>query len=210
MTNISPPPADDDIDRADRAGQICASRRWQRSATGNPTLLHNGYRLVVVRHAGTDMYGYTLDRRCSARARWAKSSSASTRGRRRTRGAGFPRSGGRRCSALQASAGGCCAATTPRRRRSNVPRAYQTCQNADVWVVNPPARCVVSVRHAVSRVSIYRGRRWDGVHRESAGIAPLHSDNEGRIAMSRLRAVERNAVRGACPSRPARATAGGR
>jgi len=32
--------------------------------------MHNGFRLVVVRHAGTGMYGYTLDRRW-ARGRWA-------------------------------------------------------------------------------------------------------------------------------------------
>ncbi len=59
-----------DGDGADRVERIVASRRWQRSATGNPTLMHNGHRVVVVRHAPTGMYGYAIDRRW-ARGRWA-------------------------------------------------------------------------------------------------------------------------------------------
>jgi len=59
-----------DGDGGDRAERIVASRRWRRSATGNPMLMVNGYRVAVVRHAGTETYGYTLDRRW-ARGRWA-------------------------------------------------------------------------------------------------------------------------------------------
>jgi len=67
-----------DADRADgddRAGRIAASRRWQRSATGNPTLLYGGYRVVVVRHAGTQRYGYAIDR-VWARGCWASEGEA--------------------------------------------------------------------------------------------------------------------------------------
>jgi len=79
--NISPPPAHPetiavlgehraDGDGGDWAERIVASRRWRRSATGNPTLMVNGYRVVVVRQAGTETYGFTLDGRW-ARGRWA-------------------------------------------------------------------------------------------------------------------------------------------
>ncbi len=72
MTNISPPAADPSSDvpmgerRAngavtERAGRIAASRRWERSATGNPTMMYNDRRIVVVRHE-SGRYAYTVDR----------------------------------------------------------------------------------------------------------------------------------------------------
>ena len=48
----------------------------------------------------------------------------------------------------------------------------------------------------------------DGVYRASAGGAPLQRDDEERIALSRLRAVGRRSLRGACAPWPARAAAG--
>ncbi len=86
--NISPPPddpddlavideqsADGDGDAADRAEQIAASRRWRRSATGNPTLMYGGRRVVVVRHVETGVYGFAIDRRW-ARGRWVSEGAA--------------------------------------------------------------------------------------------------------------------------------------
>ncbi len=64
-----------DGDGGDRAERIVASWRWQRSAAGNPTLLHQGRRIVVVRHTESRMYGFAIDRRW-ARGRWASEQAA--------------------------------------------------------------------------------------------------------------------------------------
>ncbi len=64
-----------DSDGGDRAERIVASRRLRSAATGNPTLMYQGRRIVVVRHAGTETYGFTLDRGW-ARGRWASEGEA--------------------------------------------------------------------------------------------------------------------------------------
>jgi len=58
----------------DRAGRIAASRRWQRSAIGNPTLLRGGYWVVVIRHE-PGRYGFAIDR-VWARGCWASEGEA--------------------------------------------------------------------------------------------------------------------------------------
>ncbi len=58
----------------DRAGRIAASRRWQRSPIGNPTLLRGSYWVVVIRHE-PGRYGFAIDR-VWARGCWASEGEA--------------------------------------------------------------------------------------------------------------------------------------
>ncbi len=58
----------------ERAGRIAASRRWQRNGAGDPTLMYNDRRIVVVRHE-SGRYGFAIDR-VWARGCWASEGEA--------------------------------------------------------------------------------------------------------------------------------------